>query len=304
MCETAFMTTTVAHLSRLRLNLAYDGTGFHGWAAQPGLRTVEGLLTESLETILRSPVQLTVAGRTDAGVHARGQVAHFDVPDEALQNAQGRSLDALTGLERRVNALLARASTDPKGSSDVVVHSIRRAEPGFDARFSALSRTYTYQVCDDPRAYDPLQRAMTLWVPHTLDVVAMNRAAAALLGEHDFLAFCKPREGATTIRTLLACESRRQGPVVTFTVQADAFCHSMVRTLVGTLLRVGDGSRTEEWPAQRLQGRIRDGEVVVAPPHPLTLERVEYPSPEQFAARANMTRARRSAGDETDCCGE
>lgn len=281
--------------------MAYDGTEFHGWAAQPNQRTVEGVLNAALSTVLRSEAVLTVAGRTDAGVHARGQVAHFDVDAATFAGLPGRSnLDPGRALTRRVNALLARGADGPKGSSDVVVHAACVVPDEFDARFSAVWRSYSYRVCDDPGTFDPLRRRDVLWLPERVDVDAMNRAAASLLGEHDFISFCKPREGATTIRELQVLEARRERGLIEITAQADAFCHSMVRTLVGSLLRVGAGSRDEGWPAQRLAEKQRNGEVVVAPPHPLTLQHVEYPADSQLAERALLTRNVRGCG----CAGE
>ena len=294
------MNMTVSQTRRIRLDLAYDGTDFHGWAAQPGLRTVEGTLVEALQLILREPVQLTVAGRTDAGVHARGQVVHVDVSDEALAKLPGRSdREPLEALLSRMAALLARSASGPKGSSDVVIHRAAFAPEGFDARFSALSRSYTYRICAEPHLFDPLRRHDVLWWGQPLDVQAMNRSAEPLLGEHDFLSFCKPREGATTIRELQQLSAREHDGIIEVSAQADAFCHSMVRTLVGTLIRVGEGSRPETWPEERLVARNRDGDVVVAPPHPLTLESVHYPEPEEYARRAQETRAVR-----TECCGD
>lgn len=295
--ETAFMTTTVAHTIRLRLAVAYDGSQFHGWAAQDGLRTVEGVLSEAMGTILRTPVKLTVGGRTDAGVHARGNVVHVDVPSEAFLALPGRSsATPEAAMRRRLMALLARGADGPRGASDVAVTSVERAPEGFDARFSALARIYSYRICDDPQRFDPLRRHDVLWLEEPLDLEAMNAAAAMLVGEHDFLSFCKPREGATTIRELQALEVRRAADgIIEIHAQADAFCHSMVRTLVGTLMRVGTGRRPVEWAAQRLAEASRDGEVVVAPPHPLTLERIVYPStPEELAERARVTRAVRA----------
>lgn len=292
------MQTTVSHSERLRLNLAYDGTHFHGWAAQPGLRTVEGELTEILEILTGKPCHITVAGRTDAGVHARGQVAHVDVDSSCLERIRGRYPGpAEEALRTRVMAMLARRSEGPKGSSDVVVHDITRAPEGFDARFSALSRSYTYRICDEPRMWDPLRRSDVLWIREPLDVEAMNRAALPLIGEHDFLSYCKPREGATTVRELLELRARRCEGMIEVKARADAFCHSMVRTLVGTLMRVGSGQRPESWPAERLKERSRDtGEVIVAPAHPLTLEGVEYPADDQLEVRARITRAVRECG--------
>lgn len=293
------MSTTVAHLQRIRLDLAYDGSDFHGWAEQPSLRTVEGVVAEALATIVRHEVRLSVAGRTDAGVHARGQVVHCDLPEEDLLRIAGRvQRDPLDALRVRLMALLARGSSGPKGSSDVVITGIRRVSADFDARFSALSRTYTYRICAEPSAIDPLRRRDVLWLAHPLDVESMNRAAVQLVGEHDYLSFCKPRDGATTIRTLMRLEAAQRDGIIEVTAQADAFCHSMVRTLVGSLIRVGEGKKPESWPYVRLMQRSRDGEVIVAPPHPLTLERVEYPEPHEYARRAMETRAVRSG-----CCG-
>ena len=298
MWETGVMDSTVSHSLRLRLDLAYDGTDFHGWARQEGLRTVEGLLAAALDTATGAAHRLTVAGRTDAGVHARGQVVHVDVGEAELDRAVGRSgLEATEALRRRLAALLARESDGPRGTSDLVVTKVSYAPAGFDARFSALARSYTYRICDDPRSYDPLRRRDVLWLGERLDVDAMNRAARPLLGEHDFLSYCKPREGATTIRELQRLEAVRTAGLVEVTAQADAFCHSMVRALVGALMRVGTGRRGEDWPSRRLAERSRDtGEAVVAPPHPLTLESVRYPPDGELAGRARLTRARRDCG--------
>jgi tRNA pseudouridine38-40 synthase len=262
-------------LVRVRLAIAYDGGGFSGWAAQPGRRTVQGELEEALARLLRVPVALTVAGRTDAGVHATGQVAHADLP-AAADGAE---------LVRRLARLLP---------PDVRVRAVRPAPPGFDARFSALWRRYAYRVADDPAAADPLRRYDTLSWPHRLDRDAMQAAADRLLGEHDFAAFCKRREGATTIRSLQQLDWTR-GPdgVLIATVRADAFCHSMVRSLVGALLAVGDGRRPPDWPAAQLARTDRSGEVAVVPAHGLTLVEVAYPPEADLAARAAATRNRR-----------
>ena len=262
---------------RLRLDVAYDGGDFRGWATQPGLRTVEAELSAALATVLRLPeVALTCAGRTDAGVHARGQVVHVDL-DELPEGADR--------LLRRLNGLLA---------SDLRVRSVAEAPPGFDARFSALWRRYAYRVVDDPAAADPLTRSSVLTWPRPLDVGAMAEASVALRGLHDFASFCKQREGATTIRTLLDLEwTRGANGVVEATVRADAFCHSMVRSLVGCLLAVGEGRRDVGWPAEVLAAGSRDAAVAVAPAHGLTLEEVGYPPDEELATRAGETRARR-----------
>jgi tRNA pseudouridine38-40 synthase len=284
----------------VRLGIAYDGTDFAGWARQPGLRTVQGELEAGLATVLRlpEPPALTVAGRTDAGVHARGQVAHTDVPAANWAAVPGR-LPFAPGeaLTRRLAGVLP---------FDVRVHDARRAAPGFDARFSALARRYAYRIGDAPGGVDPLRRAEVLWHPRGLDVDAMNAAAAPLVGEHDFKAFCRrrlDRDGgeASTVRRLLrfgwsrpAVEPGRGGLLVA-DVEADAFCHNMVRALVGALLAVGEGRRSVSWPAEVLAGRVRDSGVNVVPPHGLTLEEVRYPPDEALAARADTTRRPRVA---------
>lgn len=280
---------------RLRLDLAYDGTDFAGWARQPGLRTVQGALEEALGRVLRvDPPRVAVAGRTDAGVHARGQVAHVDIDDSAWSGVVGRSTRG------PADALAARLAGVLPG--DVVVHHVDVAAPGFDARFSALRRRYAYRVCDDPRRRDPLRRTHVLWHRRPIDVPAMDEAVRVLLGRHDFAAFCRPREGATTIRTLevLRWERAEDGGdagLAVAHVQADAFCHSMVRALVGASLAVGEGRRPVPWPGELLAGRRRDPGSGVAPAHGLTLEEVGYPAEAEMAARAEQTRATRAAED-------
>jgi tRNA pseudouridine38-40 synthase len=273
---------------RLRLDLAYDGTDFHGWASQPGLRTVQGTLEGALAQVLRlDSVAVTCAGRTDTGVHARGQVAHLDVPSEALLASAGRSTaPPETALLRRLNGVLPE---------DVRVRGVRVAPEGFDARFSASCRRYAYRVADDPTLLDPLVRREVLVWPRRLDLDAMNAAAAALLGEHDFAAFCKRREGATTVRALLELSwARDPAGLAVATVLADAFCHHMVRALVGCLLVVGEGRRPTDWPAEVLARAERDPRVAVVHAHGLTLEEVGYPADEGLAARAEESRRVRS----------
>ncbi|MEV0581583.1 tRNA pseudouridine(38-40) synthase TruA [Nonomuraea sp. NPDC050310] len=277
---------------RLRLDLAYDGTDFSGWARQPGRRTVQGVLEEGLGRILRlgDGVDLTVAGRTDAGVHARGQVAHVDVEVEALEAVVGnRAASFPPGIDERLAALVRRLGgvLDP----DVRVYSVSVAPEGFDARFSAMSRRYAYRVCDAPGGVDPLRRREVLWYTRPLDVGRLNAAAERLLGEHDFAAFCKRREGATTIRELQRLDwVRGEDGVLVATVVADAFCHSMVRALVGSLLAVGEGRMPVDWPGEVLTRAVRDSGVHVAPAHGLCLEHVAYPPDEELARRAAMTR--------------
>ncbi|MFC4535149.1 tRNA pseudouridine(38-40) synthase TruA [Sphaerisporangium dianthi] len=284
---------------RLRLDLGYDGTEFSGWARQPERRTVQGELESALGRILRlepSP-SLTVAGRTDAGVHARGQVAHVDLPAEALQAVEGRRKGAggSMSVSERLAALTRRlAGVLPP---DVRVHAVSKAPGGFDARFSALFRRYAYRVCDSPGGGDPLRRREVLWYPRPLDVDRMNAAAVHLLGEHDFAAFCKKRDGATTIRELQRLEwTRDAGGLLVATVVADAFCHSMVRALVGGLLAVGEGQRLVDWPAEVLLKGARDSGVNVAPARGLCLEEVRYPADDELARRAGETRHLRTLG--------
>jgi tRNA pseudouridine38-40 synthase len=270
----------VTRLKRLRLDVAYDGGAFSGWASQPERRTVQGTLESALATVLRLPdAVLTVAGRTDAGVHARGQVCHLDVPTKTLADQE------LGQLTYRLSRLLP---------TDVRVLRIRRAPEGFDARFSAVWRRYSYRVCDDPATADPLLRRTVLWWPRRLEAGVMNEAASALLGEHEFAAFCKRREGATTIRTLHEYAWLRDGHGLTAHLRADAFCHSLVRSLVGCLLLVGEGKQSTDWPARVLGAEVRDPRVTVVAAHGLTLEEVGYPPDSELAERASAARAVRT----------
>lgn len=268
---------------RIRLDLSYDGTGFSGWAKQAGgRRTVQGEIEDALRTVTRSgetTYELTVAGRTDAGVHARGQVAHVDLPADLWEQHREKLLKRLAGR-------LAR---------DVRIWSLAEAPAGFNARFSAVWRRYAYRVTDHPGGADPLLRGHVLWHDWPLDVDAMNEAADRLLGEHDFAAYCRRREGATTIRTLQELSLVRGADgVITATVRADAFCHNMVRSLIGALLFVGDGHRAPDWPGKVLAAGVRDSAVHVVRPHGLTLEEVGYPSDDLLAARSKEARNKRS----------
>ncbi len=276
---------------RLRLDLAYDGSGFFGWARQPGLRTVQGELEAALTMLLRASeqVRLACAGRTDAGVNARGQVAHGDVPADLWQALASRGPDVPV---RRLAGVLA---------ADVRVRRVRLAAPGFEARWSALSRTYAYRVCDLPGGADPLLRSHVLH--HTgvrnglLDIEAMNEAATALLGEHDFGAYCRRRTGASTVRTLhdLRWERESDTGLAVMWIRADAFCHTMVRSVVGALLPVGDGRRPVQWPQEILSGARREPDADVVPPIGLCLEHVEYPPDADLAAQAQRSRRFRGA---------
>lgn len=284
--------------TRWRLDIAYDGTDFSGWAAQPDRRTVQGELEHRIGQVLRlsAPATLTVAGRTDAGVHARGQVAHVDLLDEAPVGT----------LRRRLQRVLP---------ADLVVRDVRPAPAGFDARFAARWRRYVYRLVDEAGFADPLLRGHVARIRGTLDPDALTAAGRELLGLRDFAAFCRPREGATTIRTLLDCTARRRpgDGTVEITVRADAFCHSMVRSLVGALATVATGQRDLAWLRTVRDATSRQSSIQVMPAHGLTLEEVGYPPDDELAARAAAARAVRVLTPTTpttepptdgDCCGD
>ena len=274
---------------RLRLDIAYDGTDFNGWAVQDGLRTVAGVLDDALSTVFRAPLRLFAAGRTDSGVHATGQVAHVDVPADVLGHAYGRGGHAgdpeFAPLIRRLARFLPE---------DVRVRQIVRAPTGFDARFSALRRHYTYRISLALHGVDPQDaRFVTPWT-RPLDVDAMALASQSLLGLHDFAAFCRHRPGATTIRELQRMDWIRDGDLVTAHVTADAFCWSMVRSLVGALLAVGEGRREPAWCATLLTATARSSDFAAAPARGLSLVGVDYPPDDQLAARVAVTRDTRT----------
>lgn len=266
---------------RWRLDIAYDGTDFSGWATQPELRTVQGTLEHWIRQVLRlsEPVQLVCAGRTDAGVHARGQVAHVDLPDDAPVDT----------LERRLRRVLPM---------DVVVRRTSPAPAGFDARFAAIWRRYVYRLNDGTVPMDPLLRGHIVWVRGQLDLEAMNSAAQLLIGLKDFAPFCKRHEGATTIRTLLDLHAERdQRGDIAYTVRADAFCHSMVRSLMGAMTAVGSGKRDSDWLAEVMTSPGRHSSIQVMPAHGLCLEEVGYPSEAGLAERVIQARAKREVAE-------
>jgi tRNA pseudouridine38-40 synthase len=268
---------------RLRIDLAYDGSAFHGWARQQGLRTVQEEVERALDTVLRvTGTSLTVAGRTDAGVHARGQVAHVDVAPEAVVAAAGRRRELPEdALAWRLNGVL---------DGDVRIHRVVKVPEVFDARFSALWRRYAYRVADRLESVDPLTRGHVLAWPRALDEEAMNAAAGFFIGEHDFAAFCRKRVGATTVRALHELRWQRDDGLLVARVRADAFCHNMVRALVGCMLSVGEGRHEPEWAAQVLRAGVRDPAVKVAQARGLTLEEVAYPADEDLAERVLASR--------------
>jgi tRNA pseudouridine38-40 synthase len=292
-----------AELIRLRLDIAYDGTGFLGWAKQPGLRTVQGELENALASVFSrfgpGPV-LTVAGRTDAGVHALGQVAHVDLTEDQfaslVSSHQGKGKKPDASAEAKAARLGRRLNGIAGLSSDLYVTASRLAPTGFDARFSATWRRYRYRIADMGAPRDPLTRNQTLWYPVALDVEAMNVVARGLLGLHDFAAYCKPRVGATTIRTLEYFGWERDAAgVLVATLQADAFCHSMVRALTGAAVAVGQGKLTASRAVDLLQARERTAEFKVLPAKGLALIEVGYPDDAEVGVRAEQTRARRDA---------
>lgn len=278
---------------RVRLDLGYDGTDFAGWAVQPGLRTVQGELEAALAVATGRaegpPPRLVVAGRTDAGVHATGQVAHVDLTEPqlaALTRRHGGGGD-VGAVARRLTGLLAR-------DGDAVVHRASLAPEGFDARFSAIHRRYRYRIADRPDARDPLDRRRTLSYPRVLDVALMQEAVAGTTGLHDFAAFCKPRPGATTIRSLQSLTwTRDAAGVLVAEVRADAFCHNMVRSLVGASIAVGIHRIAPGRMAELLSSPVRPNEFAVAPAHGLALVEVGYPADEDLAAQAQQARATR-----------
>ncbi len=283
---------------RVRLDIAYDGTAFSGWGTQPGLRTVQGVLEDALATVFRTPprgIALTVAGRTDAGVHATGQVAHIDLTDaqwQVIARTRGGRGDSLSGdpaavVARRLNGIAGL-------SSDVWVTAASTAPTGFDARFSAVWRRYEYRIADTTGTRNPLTRNHVVWIPAELDVDAMDAAAGSLLGLHDWASYCRPREGATTIRSLQDYRWHRgsDGTIIA-TVRADAFCHSMVRALVGVCVAVGEGKLPVEAAVALRDDLARTSAFKVMPAKGLVLVEVGYPADDELAARTLQTRAMR-----------
>lgn len=286
---------------RLRLDVAYDGTDFSGWAIQPGLRTVQGELEAALATVFRkhgTPPRLTVAGRTDVGVHALGQVVHLDLTPAQLASLDRPHRGGPPARSLGPNALGRRLNGIAGLKSDIVVTRSAIADDGFDARFSALWRRYEYRIADPAAVRDPRRRNHTLWHPADLDLEAMDAAARSLLGLHDFAAYCRPRPGATTIRTLQDFRWRRDSDgVLVATLQADAFCHSMVRALVGACVAAGDGRLAVERAAGIRDETTRTSEFIVLPARGLTLLEVGYPDAAELAERAILTRTKRQAAD-------
>jgi tRNA pseudouridine38-40 synthase len=271
---------------RLRIDLGYNGGPYSGWAIQPDHRTIQGELERALAVALRIDPALArtvVAGRTDAGVHALGQVCHLQLPDgyELTPHALGQ-------LRARVQGALA--------TRDIVIHEISLAPEGFDARFSALSREYQYRIADRVSLKNPLHAGFTVWNSYPLDDAAMDEVGVALSGLHDWAAFCKPRVGATTIRELQHYRWKRDDDgVLVARVVADAFCHSMVRSLVGAAVAVGREKLSVKDVLSLRDGKIRTSEFPTMPAHGLSLVKVAYPKESALAKRATLTRNKRAA---------
>ena len=260
---------------RLRIDLSYDGTNFSGWAIQPDRRTVQQCIEEAIRTVAQAKAETIVAGRTDAGVHATGQVIHVDVPDNL----------ELDDLAYKLNRIL---------DEDIRINQIQIAPTAFHARFSALRRYYEYRILDENKVIPPLARFNTESWYRPLDVDQMNRASALLLGTHDFAAFCKFREGATTIRTLETYQWRRdRDGYLVGDVVADAFCYSMVRNLVGAIVCVADGRKESDWISTLLENKERVSDSLVFPARGLSLYKVDYPDDAELLERAAKTVARR-----------
>jgi tRNA pseudouridine38-40 synthase len=260
---------------RLRLDLSYDGTNFSGWGRQPDRRTVQQTVEEAIATVAQAKAETIVAGRTDAGVHATGQVIHIDLP-ESLE---------LTDLAYKLNRIL---------DADIRINNIEIAPVAFHARFSALRRYYEYRILDGNKVIPPLARFNTEGWYRLLDVDVMNKASTLLLGTHNFAAFCKFREGATTIRTLETFQWRRnRDGYLVGDVVADAFCYSMVRNLVGAIVCVADGRKDAKWITTLLEDKERVSDSLVFPGRGLTLYKVDYPDAAELLERAVKTVARR-----------
>lgn len=302
-------------MTRLRIDLAYDGGDFFGWARQPDRRTVQGTVEAALHKVLRvddddpqEPLRLTVAGRTDTGVHASHQVAHLDVSESVLSRCIGHmDAPATTALARRLSAVLP---------PDIAIHRVSIAPQGFDARFSALERTYVYRVADHFSETDPRLRNFVLRINDRLDLDAMNTCASMTIGLHDFGSFATPNPGGTTIREVKIAYWRRipntplvpdalaqsedyhtpscESGLAVFTIVADAFARNMVRSLVGSCIKVGTGRKTVDWFSGKMAEPAREGSSGPIAPQGLTLEHIAYPPDDQLGSRANAIRAVRT----------
>ncbi|MFM7030371.1 MAG: tRNA pseudouridine(38-40) synthase TruA [Micrococcales bacterium] len=289
---------TVGGLVRFRVDFGYAGTNFNGWAKQPGLRTVEGAFLEALELVFEPDATcfgLTVAGRTDAGVHAHHQVLHLDLSQTQIKRLGRFSApDMAEGAIRdRLNSLL---------DDDIRVHSVAYAPAGFDARFAATYRRYRYRIADGLAVKDPIEAGNTLWTRWPLNLLAMQQAALHLIGLNDFASFCRPRPFSTTIRELREVRVVRrddENAVVEIHLLADAFCHNMVRSIVGALIAVGEGRATPAEIKARLEASDRSSSYKVVAAKGLTLMEIGYPEPEEMANQVARAKDLRTLEDES-----
>ncbi|MDP1851143.1 MAG: tRNA pseudouridine(38-40) synthase TruA [Candidatus Planktophila sp.] len=243
---------------RLRIDLAYDGTNYAGWAKQPGQRTIQEEIETALAKITQSPIETVVAGRTDAGVHASGQVIHVDIPENS----------EIKELLFKLNRML---------EDDIRILKVTVMEKGFHARFSATLRSYTYKILDANQVVSPLHRLDVAPWYRSLDVELLNSASALLLGNHDFAAYCKFREGAATVRNLIRFNwIRDDAGYLIADIAADAFCYSMVRSLVGAVVCVAEGRNNLDWISAMLANKERVPDSLVFVARGLTLRQVEY----------------------------
>jgi tRNA pseudouridine38-40 synthase len=273
-------------LIRFRIDLSYDGTDYWGWAMQPGIPSVQGELVTALTTVFgesKDAFGMRVAGRTDAGVHATAQVAHID-----LSPAQLKRLGRSVGMVGKLNDLLP---------TDIRIHSVTEAPAGFDARFSASYRRYRYRISDGLSVKNPLKARYTLWLNHELDLLAMKAASLELFGMHDFASFCRRKPNATTIREVRDIQIKRnpiEENIVEVELLADAFCHNMVRSIVGALIAAGEGKASPDDVAEKLAKRTRIGSYKVQPAHGLTLIEIGYPADDELEAQAERARNMRT----------
>ena len=262
--------------SRFKITLAYDGTNFSGWAKQADQRTVQGDIEDALQKLTGQPIEVIVAGRTDAGVHATAQVIHADIPDGTVD---------IDNVVYKINRIL---------DEDVRVYSVEPAASGFNARFSALRRHYQYKIADNNRILAPLARYDVATWYRPLSDSLLNEASDVLLGEHDFAAFCKFREGGTTIRRLERFYWRRiEDGIVSADIVADAFCYQQVRNMVGAVVTVAEGRHDIAWLQSMLANKTRVTDSLVFPANGLTLTQVDYPADSELLDRAHQTIARR-----------
>lgn len=270
---------------RLRIDLSYEGTAFSGWARQPGRPSVQESVETALATVFRidsKAVRSVVAGRTDAGVHATGQVCHVDLPEQVAESLSTN--DAMALITKRLRGAL-------KPEPAIWIKSVSVAPEGFDARFSPIGRRYEYRIADRSSEKDPRRPSHTLWLDDSLDETTMNRLGEALCGLHDWASFCRQRAGATTIRTLTEFVwVRDEARVLVASVSADAFCHSMVRSLVGAAVAVGRGKLSVDQVVELRDHAMRTSAWKTMPAHGLTLVEVSYPEDDQLASRAAHTR--------------